>query len=80
MLCRLTTAGTYEAKIRKVLFSLAGCRVFGSQDLAKGLQSTTEKVQAIVEAPQPANVTKLKSFLGAQLRIMENFYPICPHV
>ena len=32
---------------------------------AKGIQPTLEKVEAIRKAPEPSNVTQLKSFLGA---------------
>ena len=53
------------------------CRVqyLGHKISAKGLQPTTEKVQAIVQVQQPANVTELKSFWA----IMENFYTISSH-
>ena len=41
----------------------------GPKISAKGLKPTTEKVQAIIQAPQPTNVTQLKSVLG-----MLNYY------
>ena len=62
----------YEAKITQILFLLQEVEYLGHKISANGLQPTTEKVQAIVpivQAPQPTNVTQLKSFLG-----MINYY------
>ena len=44
----------------------------------KGLQPTTEKVRAIVDVPQPKNVTQLKSFLG-MLNYYRSFYQSSQH-
>ena len=44
----------------------------------KGLQPTTEKLRVIVDAPQPKNVTQLKSFLK-MLNYYGKFYQISQH-
>ena len=58
-----------KLKSDKCSFLLQEVEYLGHKILANGLQPTTEKVQAIVQAPQPTNVTQLKSFLG-----MINYY------
>ena len=68
VLCRLATAGM-KLKSDKCSFLLQEVEYLGHKISANGLQPTTEKVQAIVQAPQPTNVTQLKSFLG-----MINYY------
>lgn len=68
VLCRLATAGM-KLKSDKCSFLLQEVEYLGHKISANGLQPTTEKVQAIVQAPQPTNVTQLKSFLG-----MFNYY------
>ena len=40
----------------------------------QGLRPTTEKVKAISEAPEPSNLTELKSFLGL-LNYYNHFLP-----
>ena len=68
VLCRLATAGM-KLKSDKCSFLLQEVEYLGHKISANGLQPTTEKVQAIVQAPQPTNVNQLKSFLG-----MMNYY------
>lgn len=68
VLSRLATAGM-KLKSDKCSFLLQEVEYLGHKILAKGLKLTTEKVQAIVQAPQHTNVTQLKSFLG-----MLNYY------
>jgi len=53
-----------KLKSDKCSFLLQELEYLGHKISAKRLQPTTEKVQAIVQAPQPTNVTQLKSFLG----------------
>ena len=68
VLSRLATAGM-KLKSDKCSFLLQEVEYLGHKISAKGLKPTTEKVQAIVQAPQPTNVIQLKSFLG-----MLNYY------
>ena len=68
VLSRLATAGM-KLKPDKCSFLLQEIEYLGHKILAKGLKPTTGKVQVIVQAPQPTNVTQLKSFLG-----MLNYY------
>ena len=68
VLCRLSAAGM-KLKSDKCSFLLQEVKYLGHKITGKGLQPTAEKVQAIVDAPQPTNVTQLKSFLG-----MLNYY------
>ena len=63
VLSRLATAGM-KLKSDKCSFLLQEVEYLGHKISAKGLKSTTEKVQAIVQAQQPTNVIQLKSFLG----------------
>ena len=65
---RLAAAGM-KLKPEKCSFMMTEVEYLGHKISAKGLQPTTQKVRAIVEAPQPTNVTQLKSFLG-----MLNYY------
>ena len=56
-------------KRSKCAFLLPQVEYLGHQISEKGLQPTTQKLRAIVEAPAPNNVSQLKSFLG-----MINYY------
>ena len=68
VLQRLQEAGM-KLKPDKCSFMLQEVEYLGHKISEKGLQPTTEKVRAIVDAPQPKDVTQLKSFLG-----MLNYY------
>ena len=68
VLSRLRNAGM-QLKKSKCAFLLPQVEYLGHQISEKGLQSTTQKLRAIVEAPAPYNVSQLKSFLG-----MINYY------
>ena len=67
-LSRLRNAGM-GLKKSKCAFLLPQVEYLGHQISEKGLQPTTQKLRAIVEAPAPHNVSQLKSFLG-----MINYY------
>ena len=58
-----------QVKRSKCAFLLPQVEYLGHQISEKGLQPTTQKLRAIVEAPAPNNVSQLKSFLG-----MINYY------
>ena len=68
VLSRLRNAGM-RLKRSKCAFLLPQVEYLGHQISEKGLQPTTQKLRAIVEAPAPNNVSQLKSFLG-----MINYY------
>lgn len=51
-------------KRNKVEFMLPSIEYLGHRISAEGLQSTDCKVKALKNAPVPANVSQLKSFLG----------------
>ena len=78
VLIRLATAGM-KLKSDKCSFLLQEVEYLGHKISAKGLKPTTEKVQTLVQATQPTNVTELKLFWECSI-IMGNFYPICQHV
>ena len=61
VLSRLATAGM-KLKWDKCSFLLQEVEYLGHNISTKGLKLTTGKVQAIVQAPQPTNVTQLKLF------------------
>ena len=61
VLQRLSSAGM-KLKPEKCSFMLQEVEYLGHTISAKGLQPTTQKVRAIVDAPQPKNVSQLKSF------------------
>ena len=63
VLSRLEAAGL-RLKRDKCTFMLPSVEYLGHTISAEGLQPTTEKVRAIVEAPAPQNVSQLRSFLG----------------
>ena len=68
VLQRLAAAGM-KLRPEKCSFMLPKVEYLGHKISEKGLQPTTQKVRAIVEAPRPTNVSQLKSFLG-----MLNYY------
>ena len=53
---------------------LPAVEYLGHTILDNGLQPTEEKIQAIVEAPAPQNVSQLKAFLG-MLKYYAKFLP-----
>ena len=63
------SAAGMKLKSEKCSFLLKEVEYLGHKISAQGLQPSMEKVRAIVEAPQPVNITQLKSFLG-----MLNYY------
>ena len=63
------SAASMKLKSEKCSFLLKEVEYLGHKISAQGLKPLMEKVRAIVEAPQPVNITKLKSFLG-----MLNYY------
>lgn len=73
VLLRLSVAGI-KLKPEKCFFMLHEVEYLGHTISAKGIQPTTQKIRAIVEAPQPTNVSQLKSFLG-MLKYYGKFYP-----
>ena len=68
VLQKLAAAGM-KLKPTKCFFMLQEVEYLGHKISAKGLEPTQEKVQAIIDAPAPRNVSQLKSFLG-----MLNYY------
>ena len=60
---RLETAGI-RLKREKCAFMLARVDYLGHSILAEGIQPVREKVRAILDAPQPQNISQLRSFLG----------------
>lgn len=63
VLYRLETAGM-RLKRDKCAFFLPAVEYLGHKISAQGLQPTEGKVRAIKNAPAPADVSQLKSFLG----------------
>ena len=63
VLQKISAAGM-RLKSEKCSFLLKEVEYLGHKISAKGLQPSTEKVQAIMEAPQPTNVKQLKSILS----------------
>ena len=63
VLSRLEAAGL-RLKRDKCTFMLPSVEYLGHTISAEGLQPTTEKVRAIVDAPAPQIVSQLRSFLG----------------
>uniref|UniRef100_H2ZYP8 ribonuclease H n=1 Tax=Latimeria chalumnae TaxID=7897 RepID=H2ZYP8_LATCH len=63
VLKRLASAGL-RLKKEKYKFGVSSVVYLGHKIDATGLHPIPEKVQAIVEAPNPKNVSELKSFLG----------------
>ena len=63
VLRRLDTAGV-RLKHKKCAFMLPSIEYLGHCISADGLQPTDSKIKALKQAPVPANVSQLKSFLG----------------
>ena len=63
VLCRIAKHNI-RLKVSKCKFMQTQVEYMGYLVDAKGLHPTDEKVEAIVQAPTPANVTELKSYLG----------------
>ena len=63
VLQRLTVAGV-RLKKEKCKFLLPSVDFLGHTISAEGLHTSEAKVQGIVEAPPPRDVTELRSFLG----------------
>jgi len=68
VLSRLRNA-SMRLKRSKCAFLLPQVEYLGHRISERGLQPTTQKLRAIMEAPAPNNVSQLKSFLG-----MINYY------
>lgn len=68
VLQRLANAGM-RLKKQKCEFMLSSVSYLGHVISAAGLHTEEAKVRAVVDAPQPKNVTELRSFLG-----MVNYY------
>lgn len=66
VLCRLDTAGV-RLKRKKCAFMRPSIEYLGHRISAEGLQPTDSKMKALKDAPVPANVSQLKSFLVTQL-------------
>ena len=73
VLLKLSGAGM-RLKPEKCFFMLQEVEYLGHTISSKGIQPTTNKIRAIVEAPQPKNVSQLKSFFG-MLNYYEKFLP-----
>ena len=54
-----------ETEAKQMLLPMPSVEFMGHRISAKGIQPTLEKVKAISNAPEPSDVTRLKSFLGA---------------
>jgi hypothetical protein len=63
VLCHLERVGL-KARKSKCRFMASSVAYLGDKIDAEGLHPMTEKVKAIVEAPDPTNVHELKSYLG----------------
>ena len=75
VLSKLETAGI-RLKRSKCSFMLPSLEYLGHKISSKGLQPTSEKVQAIHEAPAPKDVSQLKSFL----RLLNYYCKFLPHL
>ena len=64
VLKRLEAAGV-KLKRDKCSFLLPSVEFLGHHISAKGIQPTEQKIEAIRNAPEPKDITQLKSFLGA---------------
>ena len=73
VLKRLEDAGV-KLKRDKCSFLLPAIEYLGHHISAQGIQPTTEKVEAIQKAPEPSDVTQLRSFLGA-VNYYQKFLP-----
>ena len=63
VLQRLAKAGL-RLNAQKCVFFADEVVYFGQKVTSEGVQTVTEKVKAVTEAPNPENVTQLKSYLG----------------
>ena len=63
-------------KHNKCFFMLPSLEYLGHKISSNGLQPTSEKVQAIHEAPVPKGVSQLKSFLG----LLNYYYKFLPNL
>ena len=63
VLSKLEATGI-RLKHNKCFFMMPSLEYLGHKISSKGLQPTSEKVQAIHKAPAPKDVSQLKSFLG----------------
>ena len=70
---RLESAGL-SLKKSKCVFMTTSVEYFGHVIDAKGLHPSSSKVKAIKKAPEPTNITELKSFLGL-LNYYNKFLP-----
>ena len=61
--CRLEAAGL-RVREGKCAFFQSSVEYLGHHMSKEGIRPTTDKVKAIVDAPRPATVSELKSFLG----------------
>ena len=77
VLSRLENAGA-RLKREKCSFMLPSVEYLGHRISAEGLQPTEEKVRALRNAPEPGNVSQLKSFLGL-LNYYNKFLPNHSH-
>lgn len=68
VLSRLQTAGL-RLRLEKCAFMQASCVYLGHRLDAEGIHPTTEKLQAVQQAPAPTSVSELRSYLG-----MVNYY------
>ena len=75
MLQRLQNAGL-RLKDSKCEFLVASVTYLGYQIDAKGLHPINEKIKAIQDAPEPRNVTELKSYLG----LLSYYSRFLPHM
>ena len=64
VLTRLEDASV-RLKCDKCSFNIPSVEFLGYHVSAKGIQLTRKKVEAIRDAPEPTDVSQLKSFLGA---------------
>lgn len=73
VLCRLNEAGLRLQKEKCELFKNS-VTYLGYTINKDGLHASTEKVKAIINAPEPTNVTEVKRFLGV-VNYYRNFIP-----
>ena len=75
VLTRLEKHG-FRLKREKCQFLLSSVEYLGHQINASGIQTTPDKIDAVVKAPPPENATELRSFLG-----LVNYYgKFVPHL
>ena len=59
----------------KCLFHLSSLEYLGHKISATGIQPATDRVESILKASTPTNVTELRSFLG----LIGYYSKFCPH-